>query len=103
MILVAFGIKTPDLVLVDLRMTNGLPPELNSYAADPNDYQRYGQALARWLDKNKPSVLWYYYTILPALIDQTGKERSFDKLSLTPREVFEKIKTIFPDNGETQS
>ena len=94
-------VRTPDLVLVDLRMTNGLPQELSRYADDSKDYQRYGQALTRWLDENRQGVRWYYYTILPALIDQREKECFFDKLSLTPREVFKKIKAaIFVDNTE---
>jgi len=84
--------KAFDLVFLDLRFPNGIPAPLRKYLDQPdeeNAFQRYGLALGKWLEQNRPALPFIYYTILPARSDDP--KITVDKLKDGPLKLLDKI------------
>ncbi|MCB2261412.1 MAG: hypothetical protein LGR52_00450 [Candidatus Thiosymbion ectosymbiont of Robbea hypermnestra] len=83
---------TFDLVVIDLRFTNGIPGILRKYLDQPDEdraFQRYGTALGEWLKEHRPGLPFIYYTVLP---DRTGdSEITVDKLKDEPRVLLDRV------------
>lgn len=94
------GEEAFDLVVLDLRFTNGLPTTLRRYLEQPDEdtaFQRYGVAMGEWLKKKHPSKPFVYYTILP---NRTGDPKvTVDKLKGGPLALLDTVRDRLQPEG----